>query len=336
MKRFILCGLLGGLLATNAGCGLLQAIFCYRPCASCGDCVAVCGGDCCDEGCGPRCGPMSRCGGPPRCARGCADGDKVLRRRVRCACRQGCGRSCGPCDDPCADPCGNGCYGRCWHRGPLSCVFAFLMHGLRMVLELVRLGLRRTVLGAITTTIRPIAVTRAIATATTPAAAAAAIAAADMADITVVPAASRDTAATPSAGADQTTACPLAGRDNIVSDSDRIVGPAPTQALTAVSRASKDPVPRHQNRNRVDGAIIRSVPQVAGDSARRTTPEPLPPARDQGVRGRSRRDRGRRRPADGASSSIPDEPTCRVITTASERGRCGANLSAESVEAGSL
>ena len=31
MKRFILFGLLGGLLATNAGCGLLQAIFCCHP-----------------------------------------------------------------------------------------------------------------------------------------------------------------------------------------------------------------------------------------------------------------------------------------------------------------
>ena len=32
MKRFILLGLLGGLLATNTGCGLLQAVFCCHPC----------------------------------------------------------------------------------------------------------------------------------------------------------------------------------------------------------------------------------------------------------------------------------------------------------------
>ena len=129
MKRFILFGLLGGLLATNAGCGLLQAIFCCHPCGPRGDCVAGYGGDCCDEGCGPRCGPAARCGGPPRCARGCADGDMGCGGGCGAPCRGGCGRSCGPCDDPCADPCGNGCYGRCWYRGPLSCVFALVMRG---------------------------------------------------------------------------------------------------------------------------------------------------------------------------------------------------------------
>ena len=44
MKRFILLSLLGGLLATNAGCGLLQAVFCCRPCAPRGDCTAAYGG----------------------------------------------------------------------------------------------------------------------------------------------------------------------------------------------------------------------------------------------------------------------------------------------------
>ena len=129
MKRFILLGLLGGLLATNTGCGLLQAVFCCHPCGPCGDCGAACGGDCCDEGCGPRCGPATRWGCPPRCARGCADCDTGCGGGCGPVCRGGCGRCGSPCDDPCADPCGNGCCGRVWHRGPLSCVFAWLMRG---------------------------------------------------------------------------------------------------------------------------------------------------------------------------------------------------------------
>lgn len=102
MKRFILIGLLGGLLSTNTGCGLLQAICNYRPCGNgpCGPSMA----DSCGEGCGPMYGAPRRA-----CVTDC-----------------GCG-SCGSCDDPCADPCGDTCYGRPWHRGPLSCVFALFM-----------------------------------------------------------------------------------------------------------------------------------------------------------------------------------------------------------------
>ena len=98
VKRLMLVGLLGGLLASNTGCGLFRAAFCYRPCVSRGDC-----GPCTDDGaCGDGCGS---CG--------------VVARHRGCG---GCG-TCGECD-PCADPCGSGCYARPWHRGPLSCVFA--------------------------------------------------------------------------------------------------------------------------------------------------------------------------------------------------------------------
>jgi hypothetical protein len=134
VKRLILCGLLGGLLATNTGCGLFQAICCYHPCGSSGDCGASFGYDGCDEGCGPRCGPACRPMGAPvcgsRCGGGCG-GDCDIGCGSPCGPRgrQACGRSCGPCADPCADPCGDGCYGRCWHRGPLSCIFALFMRG---------------------------------------------------------------------------------------------------------------------------------------------------------------------------------------------------------------
>jgi hypothetical protein len=112
VKRLVLLGLLGGLLTTNAGCGLFQAIFCYRPCVGGGDCT-VGTGDGCDDGCGPTCGQAYR---PVRTA----------------ACAPRCGRvggDCSSCGDPCADPCGDGCYRRCWHRGPLSCVFALFTPG---------------------------------------------------------------------------------------------------------------------------------------------------------------------------------------------------------------
>ncbi len=97
MKRLLLFGLLAGLLATNTGCGLCHAIFCYRPCRGFGGC-----GDC-DEGCGPACGvARSNCG---VCAPQCDEG-----------CDTGCAR---PCGEPCAPACG-----RCWYRGPVSCLFA--------------------------------------------------------------------------------------------------------------------------------------------------------------------------------------------------------------------
>jgi hypothetical protein len=133
VKRLILFGLLGGLLATNTGCGLLQAVFCYRPCATRGDCDVGFAGEGCDEGCGPTCGSMGRAvRGPacaPRRARGVADCDTGC----DVACGRPCGRAtcrtCSPCGDPCADPCGEGCCGRVWHRGPLSCLFALFMRG---------------------------------------------------------------------------------------------------------------------------------------------------------------------------------------------------------------
>ena len=122
MKRVILFGLLGGLLATSTGCGLCQAIFCYHPCVN--RCDGNMGCDGCDEGCGQPCGPPARAMRATGCgcqrARVCAD----CGGGCQSPCAQPCGSmSCGSCD-PCADPCGQGCYGRPWHRGPLSCVFA--------------------------------------------------------------------------------------------------------------------------------------------------------------------------------------------------------------------
>ena len=68
MKRIILCCLLGGMLTTSTGCGLLQAVCCYRPCVPRGDCGPgmACGE--CDDGCGPTCGPMRRPFRGPACA----------------------------------------------------------------------------------------------------------------------------------------------------------------------------------------------------------------------------------------------------------------------------
>jgi hypothetical protein len=121
VKRLILFGLLGGLLATNTGCGLLQAVFCYRPSVSYGGCGPAIAGENCDEGCGPTCGPVRRPIRASRCARAVADCDT--------GCNAACGAECNSCGDPCADPCGQGCYARPWHRGPLSCVFALLTQG---------------------------------------------------------------------------------------------------------------------------------------------------------------------------------------------------------------
>ncbi len=122
MKRLLLSGLLGGLLATNTGCGLLQAVFCYRPCMARGGC-ASCNSDDCDGGCGPVYQRPMR-------------GPLVRHARAYNECEPACGRpsrgvGCQTCEtcDPCADPCGQGSYGRCWHRGPLSCVFGLLMNG---------------------------------------------------------------------------------------------------------------------------------------------------------------------------------------------------------------
>lgn len=126
MKRLILFGLLGTLLATNTGCGLFQALFCYRPCITRGDCDPAFAGGGCDEGCGPTCGHVRPPVYGPRRAYAAADcGDTCGDVGCGRPCR---GTPCGSCD-PCADPCGSGCYGRCWHRGPLSCLFALFTCG---------------------------------------------------------------------------------------------------------------------------------------------------------------------------------------------------------------
>lgn len=115
VKRFIFLCLVGGLLTASSGCGLLQAVFNYRPCVTRGG--GACGG-CgeCDDCMGPTCGPVRR-------AHRCDCDDCTVGHR--CQRVRGC-VTCGDCDscDPCADPCGSGCFGRCWYRGPLSCVFA--------------------------------------------------------------------------------------------------------------------------------------------------------------------------------------------------------------------
>jgi hypothetical protein len=123
VKRLILFGLLGGLLAANTGCGLLQAVFCYRPCLSRGDCGPDLCGDPCDDGCGPTCRPGYRGVREPiygaRRAAVYADDDMGCDGAYGGPCRRAARRTC----DPCADPCGGG-YCRPWYRGPLSCVFA--------------------------------------------------------------------------------------------------------------------------------------------------------------------------------------------------------------------
>jgi hypothetical protein len=133
VKRLILSGLLGGLLATNTGCGLLQAVFCYRPCATRGDCAAGFANEGCDEGCGPTFGSVQRPVRAPayglRRARAYAEDDVGCDSGSGRPCRRPNCRSCGTGGDPVADPCGDGCYGRCWHRGPLSCVFALFTRG---------------------------------------------------------------------------------------------------------------------------------------------------------------------------------------------------------------
>jgi len=133
VKRILLSSLVAGMLASSTGCGLLQSVFCYRPCVSQGDCGPGYCGSGCDEGCGPACAPMRR---PVR-----APMRIPPRAMARANCDVGCGIECGrpcrgpycgscvPCGDPCGDPCGSGCYGRCWHRGPLSCLFALLTRG---------------------------------------------------------------------------------------------------------------------------------------------------------------------------------------------------------------
>ena len=89
MKRIIFLGLVGGVLAASSGCGLCQAIFCYHPCVGCGDCCADGCGDGCDGNCGPACGR-------PCLARPCACGPR-------------CARPCDGCDACCEPPCGRPC-----------------------------------------------------------------------------------------------------------------------------------------------------------------------------------------------------------------------------------
>jgi len=98
----MLFSLLGGMLLTNTGCGLLQAVFCYHPRGMRGVCdspAMVCEGEECG---GAVCGPSCR----PRCGTVCS------------SC--GCNDCSGFCNPYCCRP---------WHRGPLSCVFALLMPG---------------------------------------------------------------------------------------------------------------------------------------------------------------------------------------------------------------
>ena len=135
MKRIILLGLVGGLLAVNSGCGLFQAIFCYRPCMSRGDCGPGGCGECCDNTCAPACAPAcgpARCPARPlacasRCTQSCSDCDTCCETPCGRPCRAPCGSCsscCTTCGDSCTDSCGDGGCGHCWHRGPLSCIFA--------------------------------------------------------------------------------------------------------------------------------------------------------------------------------------------------------------------
>jgi hypothetical protein len=130
VKRLMLISLLGALLATGTGCGLGQAIFCYRPCAMRGGCGGMCdsGGDC-GPACGPACGPGLGLRGRLTCS-DCGDAcDAPCGRPCRRPLCRSCGTCDSGCDDPCADPCGPGTCGRIWYRGPLSCLFGLMMRG---------------------------------------------------------------------------------------------------------------------------------------------------------------------------------------------------------------
>lgn len=104
-------------MSIGSGCGLMQAVFCYRPCVDRGDCVsgpcdATCGDDCGE--CGPSWGPSR--GPAPAPRRSYANDCGVTRDRPV--------RSWNCYQEPCMDPCGECCQDRCWHRGPVSCIFA--------------------------------------------------------------------------------------------------------------------------------------------------------------------------------------------------------------------
>jgi len=125
MKKLSLMIALGAIVATSTGCGLLQAIFSYRPCVMRGTCESGMCDEGCEEGYGPVYGLPRRATCPP-----------VVRPRRAVVCDDECGvpcrrpllcPRCGRCLDPCWDPCGDCCYGRVWHRGPLSCLFALFM-----------------------------------------------------------------------------------------------------------------------------------------------------------------------------------------------------------------
>lgn len=83
MKRILLFGLLAGLLTNGTGCGLFQAVFCYRPCVIRGDCDGYR-----SDGCGD-CGPVAAYGRP---VRGPVYGP---RRAMMADCGDGCGDGCG-------------------------------------------------------------------------------------------------------------------------------------------------------------------------------------------------------------------------------------------------
>ncbi len=114
MKRILLFGLLGGMLTAGSGCGLMQSIFYYRPCAMRGDCTSCdSGGAECDECNGPSWGPTRAPVLAPRRA--------VVREEYGRPVR---GPACDSCEEPCHESCGH-----CWHRGPLSCFFALFFQG---------------------------------------------------------------------------------------------------------------------------------------------------------------------------------------------------------------
>jgi hypothetical protein len=134
VKRITLCSLLGGILISSSGCGLLQAVLCYRPCAMRGDSgpAMACGE--CEGDCGTTCGTVRRpIRGPasiPARAQVVADYGAPCDTPCARPCRRPLCRNYGPGSlggDPSADLCGSGSSGRCWHRGPLNCVFALLM-----------------------------------------------------------------------------------------------------------------------------------------------------------------------------------------------------------------
>ena len=143
MKRLMLVGLLGGMLASSTGCCLLQDACCCRPCGGRGGCDQGLCSDACDDGCCPTCGAM-RASDP--CIRVFSAASRRLGRwlrwlrcRVRPALPEGVWPQLRPdlrllrrfwrLRRPLCRSVRRRLLRGCWYRGPLSCLFALFGRG---------------------------------------------------------------------------------------------------------------------------------------------------------------------------------------------------------------